>query len=86
MSTVKHGLSRYSNHGCRCDVCTTAQRESIRARRRLYRSQRELINGRWVSPTVPVHGTDNGYTNYGCRCEDCVKKHRETRNKQRMRK
>lgn len=29
----KHGLGGHSNHGCRCDICKTAKRDNMRARR-----------------------------------------------------
>ena len=34
MSAFKHGLSGYTNHRCRCDVCATAHREYKREYRR----------------------------------------------------
>ena len=37
MSAFKHGLSGYTNHRCRCDVCATAHREYQREYMREYR-------------------------------------------------
>jgi hypothetical protein len=58
-----HGLSTYTNWGCRCDVCRAAMAAYRRDRRR-------KMGGR-VPPEVP-HGRFGTYTNYGCRCEACT--------------
>jgi hypothetical protein len=46
-----HGAGGYSNHGCRCPVCTKANTERINAyrRRRQQRTGERLVNGYFVS-------------------------------------
>jgi hypothetical protein len=63
MSDFKHGESGYSNHRCRCEVCTTAN-AAANARYRAGRTARPLPPGR-------RHGVYTTYVNYGCRCERC---------------
>jgi hypothetical protein len=63
---ARHGLSTYTNHGCRCDVC----RASMAAYRR---DHRRRVRGR-VPPEVP-HGSSGTYCNYGCRCRSCSDAH-----------
>ena len=55
-----HGLSGYRNYGCRCDVCSQANKANPRAN---------------AQPRQPwSHGdTVTGYQKYGCRCSACVK-------------
>lgn len=45
----------YGYYRCRCEECTRANRENIRA-----------LKGK----TPPTHGV-SGYSNYGCRCDTC---------------
>ncbi len=63
---VPHGTgSRYSYHGCRCELCTEAHRNRAAETRR---KRRAAV----AAGTTPVpHGTANGYQNYYCRCDDC---------------
>ena len=56
---MKHGFSGYTNHRCRCDICTEGNR--------LHHAQLRLV-GR----EPPEHGTPNGYNNYSCRCDPCT--------------
>ena len=58
-----HGTRSKYNAGCRCDECTTANREAGRALRR-----------RGGPP--PSHGL-SGYVNYSCRCEICTRANTE---------
>lgn len=72
----EHGGWSYTNHGCRCPVCTadhTAYLREARARR-------------MAAPTPEhVHGTNNGYRNYGCHCDRCKAAHRAERARERQR-
>lgn len=68
-STVIHNASTYTNHRCRCAVCTASwrvhmaqQRENRKARLR-------------EDPSLAVHGSPSTYTNWGCRCDECRKAH-----------
>lgn len=38
--TVKHGIGRYKKHGCRCDICVAAQKESSRKRTENFRASK----------------------------------------------
>lgn len=63
-----HGTSNgYTNHNCRCILCTAANseygRKSMAARRAA------------ISTDDPRHGTNTFYESYGCRCEPCRKAH-----------
>lgn len=65
----RHGtINAYSYHGCRCDRCKAAQKESVAAAR-----------DRRQNGEIPehVHGTENGYSNYRCRCDRCKDAHAE---------
>lgn len=60
---MKHGLGGYTNHRCRCEICTAAHtayqvawKGGVRAR---------------TPPDAPDHGTYARYCNYGCRCGPC---------------
>lgn len=53
-----HGLTKYQR-GCRCDICTEANREA----QRKYRSSHPVSK-------IKIHGTTHGY-NMGCRCDEC---------------
>jgi hypothetical protein len=56
----------YTNHRCRCELCTAAQREyQQRLRARYLERPREDL----------AHGTYNAYANYGCRCDACREAH-----------
>ena len=61
---MKHGLSAYRNHKCRCGVCREASR--------LYQAEyRQRVRQR-PRRTWP-HGTPYGYVTFGCRCGRCTK-------------
>ena len=60
-----HGASAYTNYGCRCVVCTRANRERVN-RRRLERIAEPK------DPNDPRHGKSSFYRNHGCRCEPCT--------------
>lgn len=57
---MKHGITGYNQHGCRCELCRAAKAES-RKRRGLRRP-----NG-----DIPPHGTISRYSNMKCRCDEC---------------
>lgn len=61
--TWEHGGYSYTNHKCRCDVCTAAHTEMQAA----YRADRH-------GTIVPkdIHGKYPTYTNWGCRCKACT--------------
>lgn len=64
----EHGAHAYTNHKCRCEVCTGAWRvytRELRARRRA-----ALIDG-CVNEEHIKHNAAT-YANYGCRCEVCT--------------
>lgn len=50
-----HGVRATYVAGCRCDLCTKANR---------------LYHRRLKSRPAPSHG-ESGYLNYGCRCDVC---------------
>ena len=67
-----HGThGRYSNHGCRCDLCKQAIRD--------YRAELRVRKG--LPPQEPrraaEHGTHGRYSNHGCRCDACTKANRD---------
>jgi hypothetical protein len=71
---TKHGrYATYTNHGCRCEACTAAWRNKVRAarteRRRSFLAE---VDGRLVSMADVAHGSASTYSNWGCRCEPCV--------------
>lgn len=39
---IKHGISAYDNHRCRCEICVTAMREYQRKRRQRLRDEAQL--------------------------------------------
>ena len=55
-----HGISRYTNNRCRCDICVEAWRRYQRAQRL-----------RLAELEPPEHGTLTAYNGYSCRCESC---------------
>jgi hypothetical protein len=61
-----HGTRARYVRGCRCESCTTANRENTYAfiRQQTERAQRGEID-------IP-HGEVRGYRYYGCRCERCT--------------
>jgi hypothetical protein len=65
-SDPRHGGSgyAYSHFDCRCEPCTTANRE------RTYKYRAKVAGT--LAPDDPRHGTLNAYNNYGCRCEPCT--------------
>ncbi|MBB4915066.1 hypothetical protein [Streptosporangium saharense] len=60
-----HGRASTYNTGCRCEPCTTAVRERLRATRVRLR-QRAVDH-----PELVPHGTSGAYHNWGCRCVVC---------------
>ena len=63
-----HGASGYVAYGCRCVVCTRANRERVN-RRRLERVAAPK------DPNDQRHGKQSFYINHGCRCEPCTAAH-----------
>lgn len=60
----RHGTAvEYGHFGCRCEVCTVANRE------RCYAVKADMQSPERASD-VP-HGTMTGYWNWACRCEEC---------------
>lgn len=65
----RHGkYTTYSNHRCRCDLCSAAWLDWYA----IWRS-RQLP----LAPDDRRHGSENGYTNYGCRCDACRRSRRK---------
>lgn len=72
MPNLPHGLSKYTNEACRCDICKRSARHYLRDKREFNYSQRVKVNGVWVSHHPDCrHGTNTAYKNYGCRCDQC---------------
>jgi hypothetical protein len=69
----KHGLSGYTNHACRCDVCRAGMTGYRRRRYADMRAERAFVEsqGRVFIVEGRQHGA-NTYRNHGCRCEVCV--------------
>lgn len=61
---MEHGLTAYTYHKCRCEICRTANRK--------YHA--EWVSNRTVSE-ARQHGVNATYSNYGCRCEECRAAH-----------
>jgi len=74
---IPHGTSGgYSNHSCRCTLCTNANREKQNARTARVRADRVLVDGRLTHPNA-VHGTyGKGYIGWQCRCLPCMEANR----------
>ncbi|MCZ4557939.1 hypothetical protein O4215_20470 [Rhodococcus maanshanensis] len=73
--TLEHGTySTYTNHGCTCAACTTANARYHGNQRSRRRAERITIDGRLTHPTCK-HGTASSYSNYCCRCEPCTDAH-----------
>lgn len=62
----EHGQGGYTNHKCRCPICTEAA-TSYGARRKLERA--ELLRN---DPSAAPHGLASTYGNYNCRCRPCT--------------
>lgn len=62
---ISHGMSGYSHSGCRCEVCTAANRDYSHGYRRRPLSEKSFEHGR------------SAYANHGCRCEVCKAAQRE---------
>lgn len=60
---AEHGYGKYTNGGCRCDVC----RQAMATYQRAARARRAALPERQIP-----HGTVNGYANYDCRCDSCA--------------
>ena len=73
-----HGVNRYTNDACRCDVCREAMRV-YQAKRRAQR--RAWVDANGLPPSV-AHGA-NGYQNWGCRCDVCRRGHAEAQRRRR---
>lgn len=56
---IDHGVSGYTHHRCRCEVCTEANRKWCLEYRRRPISEKRFQHGR------------SAYANHGCRCEVC---------------
>lgn len=64
-----HGRVTLYGQGCRCAVCTEAQR----IYRAVFQQGQRLARTRaGAIPETVKHGTGSTYTNWGCRCEPCV--------------
>ncbi len=61
----RHGSNGYTNLGCRCEICRSAN-SAHNKRRRAQRA--ELIAS---DPSLATHGRSNTYLNWGCRCPEC---------------
>jgi hypothetical protein len=68
---IRHGVTAYVHHRCRCPVCTAANTARHRPARARRRATRELIDGRLVATQAETHGTWSTYANWGCRCKPC---------------
>jgi hypothetical protein len=68
---IRHGVTAYVHHGCRCPVCTAANTARHRPARARRWASRELIDGRLVATQAETHGTWSTYANWGCRCKPC---------------
>ena len=66
----RHGLSGYSNLGCRCGIC--------RAANTAYNLQMRKVRQRRIESdaTIRPHGVESTYSNYRCRCAPCKEAHR----------
>ena len=62
LTTFKHGLTGYTHHRCRCDVC--------RAANSAYASNLRRSNSEKLTEQAFDHGL-SGYTNHCCRCDVC---------------
>jgi hypothetical protein len=60
----------YTNHGCRCDLCTAANTEKQRAYRWRSGRNRPMAEYRASRTRTMNHGTRTAYK-YGCRCDEC---------------
>jgi hypothetical protein len=68
------GSGRRYQDGCRCQLCTKANRDRNNRRRAEREAARTLVNGRLTAPLPPGrHGRASTYSNHGCRCEPCLK-------------
>lgn len=63
---IPHGRTRY-NYGCRCAVCTKANRLAQRRQKQI----------RLATPPEKIPHGVNGYRNYGCKCDTCSTAARE---------
>lgn len=70
---MNHGLAGYRRHGCKCEVCTKANRD---AGRRVRQNRAQRLD-------EAPHGTESGYLGWGCRGECCRQAHTETRRLER---
>lgn len=72
----RHGTAaEYKNHGCRCELCKTANKVMAKSSTEKRRTKAA------ADPSIVPHGTINGYTNYACRCPDCLRVGRESQRK-----
>lgn len=71
----RHGTyNGYSNHGCRCGPCRTANTAN---------SKRRRTSGA-LTEDDPRHGQPWTYWNYGCKCDPCLKAVRQVRAEQQQ--
>ena len=74
----RHGTPSHYQHGCRCDLCTKAQRERMAEYRVTYAGT--------LAADDPRHGTRNAYSNYACRCRRCTTAHNDACRPARLRR
>lgn len=67
-----HGTPSAYNAGCRCEDCTTVNRNRMAGQRERWATDSPL-----TGPDDPRHGTPTAYSSYGCRCEPCTKANRD---------
>lgn len=80
MEEIWHGTSTgYSNHKCRCDLCSTYQKNYDKARRTRLKNAEIVGDEYW-------HGTPNGYNTYNCRCYSCSQAHKKFREEYRIKR
>lgn len=69
----KHGPFGYTNHACRCDICTEGNRVRNKSNRESRYNNREQHKDGYMYNPYANHGTTTGYQSYGCRCPACTK-------------
>lgn len=75
---VIHGKpSTYSNHSCRCEVCTKAHNAYISTARQRRLRGRMKVHGIWFAVNANEHGKSSTYSNWGCHCYPCIEAWRD---------
>lgn len=76
LSPTPHGITRYTHHKCRCEVCVTANREYNRRYAPLKRAQNAMKRRAAGVPerVISEHGVAR-YGRHSCRCEICTSAH-----------